>query len=85
MGTTTIIPDMNPIRPADVDPPRLLDAIDQWEINQAFGSPALWTAVGRYCQSSERRCETLRLVLSAGAPVPSRVLSGFAKRCIQTA
>jgi len=74
MGTTTIIPDMNPIRPAEVDPPRLLDAIDQWQANQAFGSPALWTAVGRYCDQTKRRVESLKLVLSAGAPVPPRVM-----------
>jgi len=75
MGTTTIIPDMNPIRPAQVDPPRLLDAIDQWQANQAFGSPALWTAVGRYCERAKRRVESLKLVLSAGAPVPPRVMT----------
>lgn len=74
MGTTTILPDMNPIRPADVDPVRLLNAIDQWQINQSFGSPALWTKVGGYCQTSGRRAPSLRLVLSAGAPVPARVL-----------
>ena len=75
MGTTTILPDMNPIRPADVDPVRLLDAIDQWQINQSFGSPALWTKVGSYCRDTRRRVPSLRLVLSAGAPVPARVLS----------
>jgi acyl-CoA synthetase (AMP-forming)/AMP-acid ligase II len=74
MGTTTIIPDMNPIRPALVDPPRLLDAIDQWQANQAFGSPALWTAVGKYCERTQRRVPSLKLVLSAGAPVPPRVM-----------
>ncbi len=74
MGTTTILPDMNPIRPADVDPIRLLDAIDQWQISQSFGSPALWTKVGGFCAKSGRRVESLRRVLSAGAPVPPRVL-----------
>jgi olefin beta-lactone synthetase len=74
MGTTTIIPDMNPTRPADVDPPRLLDAIEQWSITQAFGSPALWTAVGRYCESSGRKLGTLRNIYSAGAPVSPRIL-----------
>ena len=74
MGTTTILPDMNPIRPADVDPIRLLDAIDQWQINQSFGSPALWTKVGGYCTRTGRRVESLRCVLSAGAPVPPRIL-----------
>lgn len=74
MGTTTVIPDMDPTRPADVDPPRLLDAIDQWEINQAFGSPALWTTVGRFAQQKGRKVPSLNRIFSAGAPVPPRVL-----------
>jgi acyl-coenzyme A synthetase/AMP-(fatty) acid ligase len=74
MGTTTVIPDMDPTRPADVDPPRLLDAIDQWGINQAFGSPALWTTVGRYASENRRKVPSLKRVFSAGAPVPPRVL-----------
>ncbi len=74
MGTTTILPDMNPIRPADVDPLRLLDAIDQWQINQSFGSPALWTKVGGFCAKTGRRMDSLQCVLSAGAPVPPRIL-----------
>jgi acyl-CoA synthetase (AMP-forming)/AMP-acid ligase II len=74
MGTSTILPDMDPTRPASVIPKRLLDAIEQWQIDQSFGSPALWTRVGEYCKASGRRMESLRLVLSAGAPVPARVL-----------
>ncbi|MCA9180594.1 MAG: AMP-binding protein [Planctomycetales bacterium] len=74
MGTSTVIPDMDPTRPADVDPPRLLDAIDQWQINQAFGSPALWTAVGRHAQEVGRCVPSLSRVFSAGAAVPPKVL-----------
>jgi acyl-CoA synthetase (AMP-forming)/AMP-acid ligase II len=74
MGTTTVIPDMDPTRPADVDPPRLLDALDQWQINQAFGSPALWTTVGRYADKHGRKAPSLKRVFSAGAPVPPHVL-----------
>ncbi len=74
MGTTTVIPDMDPTRPADVDPPRLLDAIDQWQINQAFGSPALWTTVGRYASKLGRKVPSLNRVFSAGAPVSPYVL-----------
>ncbi len=74
MGTGTVLPDMNPIRPADVDPVRLLDAIDQWQVNQSFGSPALWTKVGSYCERIGRKVPSLRCVLSAGAPVPPRIL-----------
>lgn len=74
MGTTTVIPDMDPTRPAAVDPPRLLDAIDQWQINQAFGSPALWTAVGRHARQVDRCVPSLHRVFSAGAPVSPEVL-----------
>lgn len=77
MGTTTVIPDMDPTRPADVDPPRLLDAIDQWNITQAFGSPALWTKVARVAKQQNRRVKSLKLVLSAGAPVPVHVLESM--------
>ncbi len=74
MGTTTVIPDMDPTRPADIDPPRLLDAIEHWQINQAFGSPALWTTLGRFAKESRRRVPSLKRVFSAGAPVPPYVL-----------
>ena len=77
MGTTTIIPDMDPTRPADVEPRRLLDAIQQWQITQAFGSPALWTTVSRYAQPLNLRIDSLRRVLSAGAPVPLHVLQAM--------
>lgn len=77
MGNTTVIPDMDPTRPADVDPPRLLDAIDQWGIDQAFGSPALWTAVGRHATKANRQVPSLKRVFSAGAPVPPQVLENM--------
>lgn len=76
MGVTTIIPDMDPTRPADVDPNRLIEAAEQWEIDQAFGSPALWNTVVRWCeqQGVKKPFPTLRRVLSAGAPVPAATM-----------
>lgn len=74
MGATTIIPDMDPTRPAEVNPQRLLEAVNQWEIDQAFGSPALWHRVVNWCEQTGNRFDTLRRVLSAGAPVPAVTL-----------
>ena len=74
MGVSTIIPVMDPTRPADVDPRNVIEPIRQWRVTQAFGSPALWTAVGRYCEQRQATMPTLRRVLSAGAPVPVHVL-----------
>ena len=77
MGVTTVIPDMDPTRPADVNPKRLIEAVEQWEIDQAFGSPALWNRVVRWAQANkiERPFPTLKRVLSAGAPVPADTLT----------
>jgi acyl-CoA synthetase (AMP-forming)/AMP-acid ligase II len=74
MGVTTIIPDMDPTRPAQVRPENILDAVNQWQATQSFGSPALWNVVGRYCEQTGARMPSLRRVLSAGAPVPEHVL-----------
>ncbi|MHB0959881.1 MAG: fatty acid CoA ligase family protein [Pirellulaceae bacterium] len=75
MGVSTIIPDMDPTRPAQVDPRKIVEAIEDWEVTQAFGSPALWNVVGQYCVDRHVRLLTLKRVLSAGAPVPAHVIS----------
>lgn len=75
MGVTTIIPDMDATRPASVNPRRIHEAITQWEIDQAFGSPALWHRVVAWCEETHTTFPTLRRILSAGAPVPASTLA----------
>jgi acyl-CoA synthetase (AMP-forming)/AMP-acid ligase II len=74
MGVSTIVPDMDPTRPALADPRRIVAAIQDWQVTQSFGSPALWNVVGRYCETHNVRLPSLRRVFSAGAPVPPHVL-----------
>ena len=81
LGVTTVIPDMDPSRPARVDPRKIVQAVRDWSVTQAFGSPAIWNRVGQYCQEQKIVLPTLRRVLSAGAPVPPYVLARM-KDCI---
>ena len=74
MGVATIIPEMDPTRPAHVNPENIIIPIQDWEVTQSFGSPALWETVGKYCEAHQTRMPSLRRILSAGAPVPPRVL-----------
>jgi acyl-CoA synthetase (AMP-forming)/AMP-acid ligase II len=74
MGVSTVIPDMDPTRPARVNPRNIIEAVRDWNITQAFGSPALWNVVGRYSEQNKIVLPTLKRVLSAGAPVPPHVL-----------
>lgn len=81
LGVTTVIPDMDASHPARVNPRRIVEAIDDWQVTQAFGSPAIWDRVGRYCAAERVRLNSLRRVLSAGAPVPPEVLARM-KACL---
>ncbi len=74
MGVTTVFPEMDFTRPADVDPEFLLEHANDWQPSQSFGSPALWNTVGRHCEKNDKRFDSVKRVLSAGAPVPPHVL-----------
>lgn len=74
LGVTSVIPDMDPTRPAQADPRKLIDAIERFGVSQMFGSPALLETLSRYGEEQRIKLGTLRRVLSAGAPVPPQVV-----------
>lgn len=74
MQVTSVIPEMDPTRPALVDPEKIIEAIQKQHVTQAYGSPALWNRVGRFCEAHNIQLSGLRRILSAGAPVPNHVL-----------
>lgn len=74
MGATTVFPQMDFTRPADANPDYLLQAFRDQQATQAFGSPALWSRVGTYCEQQPENLPKLNRILSAGAPVPAHVL-----------
>ena len=74
MGVTTVFPDMDFSRPASADPTKLLAAANDWQVTQAFASPAVWSKLSLYCEEHGEQIPTLRKVFSCGAPVPAKVL-----------
>ncbi len=78
IGVTSVIPDMDTSRPATVDPAKIVEAVTDWQATQTFGSPAVWNRVGRYCEAKGIRLETVRRVLSSGAPLAPEVLKRMA-------
>ncbi len=79
MGKTTVFPKMDFTRPADVSPPLFLEAAKHWKADQAFGSPALWNTVSRWCEKNKQTLPSIQRALSAGAPVPAHVLKRVKK------
>ena len=74
LGMTTVVPVMDPTRPADADPAKLLEAIDKFKVTNVFGSPALLDTLSRYCVDKHIRIESVTRVISAGAAVPIRTI-----------
>jgi olefin beta-lactone synthetase len=79
LGMTTIVPDMDATRPAQVDPRKIIEAIENFGVTNLFGSPALLNRVGRYGVEQEIKLPSLRRVLSAGAPVSAEIMERFTK------
>jgi acyl-CoA synthetase (AMP-forming)/AMP-acid ligase II len=75
LGMTTVVPDMDPTRPAKADPRILAAAIEDFGVTNMFGSPALLDTLGRWGERDGKRLPSLRRVISAGAPVPAKVLA----------
>ncbi|MBN8742241.1 MAG: peptide synthase [Lysobacterales bacterium 69-70] len=75
LGSTSVIPDMDPTRPASADPRKLVAAIERYGVDMLFGSPALLDTLSRHCERHGVRLPTLRRVISAGAPVAPAILA----------
>ena len=75
LGMCTVVPDMNPSRPASVDPEQIVRAIQQNSVTNSFGSPALWTKIALHCERKSITLPTIRRILMAGAPVPPALLA----------
>ncbi|MBF0201713.1 MAG: AMP-binding protein [Desulfamplus sp.] len=77
LGMTAVIPDMDPTRPAFVNPERIIEAIENHGVTNMFASPALLNRVGKYGRELDLRLPSLRRVVSAGAPVSPANIEQF--------
>jgi len=79
MGMTSVIPDMDPTKPAECDPAKLVKNILTHQITFCAGSPAIWERVGRYCQKNNIQLGSVKHIVMFGAPVRSEIHELFRK------
>ncbi len=75
LGVTTIFPDMDPTKSAEINPAYVVESIQVHGVTNAFGSPTIWKRVAPYCAENDIRLPTLKRVIMAGAPVPPDLIS----------
>lgn len=73
MGMTSVIPDMDPTRPAACHPERIVQNIIDNNVTFAAGSPSIWERVGHYCLNHQIKLPSLKQVVMFGAPVRSEI------------
>ncbi len=77
LGITTVIPDMDATKPAQVNPAYLVEAIQTHGVTHSFGSPAIWKRVGQYCVDNGLTLPSIRRIFMASAPVPPALIEQF--------
>ncbi|MCX5870097.1 MAG: fatty acid CoA ligase family protein [Deltaproteobacteria bacterium] len=75
LGARAVIPDMDPTRPARVDPRKFVRSLREQQVTYSFGSPAIWNVVSRYCQEQGIVLDCLQQVLMAGAPISGDLIA----------
>jgi len=85
LGITSVIPDMDPTKPARANPKKIIEAILNQGVTSMFASPALLDRVGKYGKQKRIKLPSLKRVISAGAPVSPSVIEQFASMLCEDA
>ncbi len=78
LGVTTVIPDMDPRKTAEVNPAYLVESIQTHGVTMSLGSPLIWKILGEYCLKQCLILPSLRHVFMFGAAVMPEVVEHFA-------
>jgi len=79
MGMTTCIPDMDPSKPAEADPRKLIQNITDHQVTFVAGSPAIWERVADYCTKYGITLPSVKSLVMFGAPVRNEIHQIFSK------
>lgn len=79
LGTTTVTPWLDASNPGAADPLPLIEAIRAERVTTSFGSPTLWDRISRAAEARRLTLPSLRLILTAGAPVPPGLVARLAR------
>ncbi len=73
MGLTSSIPDMDPSKPGNCNPEKLVQNIKDQKPTFVAGSPAIWERVADYCTKNDITLPSIKYVVMFGAPVSTKL------------
>ena len=75
LGVTSVFAPINPAKPLDLEPQKIVQIINDLGVEYSFGSPTLWKKIGEYCFRSRQTIISLKKIFMAGAPVPKETIN----------
>ncbi|WP_440882115.1 fatty acid CoA ligase family protein [Tenacibaculum sp. C7A-26P2] len=79
MGCTSILPYMDPTKPAKVNPRNIIKPILKFHVTSMFASPALLHQVSKFGVENNIKLYSLKSVISGGAPITTETLKNVTK------
>lgn len=79
MGMTSVIPEMDPTKPSQCNPSKIVKNILDFNVTFVAGSPAIWERVGKYCLDNHITLPSVQQVVMFGAPVRAEIHEMFKK------
>ncbi|MDX9992512.1 MAG: fatty acid CoA ligase family protein [Anaerolineales bacterium] len=79
LGVTAVIPEMRFPPPAKVNPAKMSAAIQKFQVETMFVSPAALARVACYGADNQIKFKSLKKVITAGAPAPAEIQEQFVK------
>jgi acyl-CoA synthetase (AMP-forming)/AMP-acid ligase II len=79
MGMTSCVPDMDPSKPAQADPRKLIQNITDNRATFLAGSPAIWQRVADYCGRNGVTLPSVKYLVMFGAPVRVELHEQFSR------
>jgi acyl-CoA synthetase (AMP-forming)/AMP-acid ligase II len=75
LGITSVLPEIDPRRPAQASPEKLIETLVRHQVTTAFASPVIGHKVASACSENGMTLPEMRRFFLAGAPIPPRLVS----------
>ena len=83
LGITSVLPEIDPRRPALADPKKIVSPIFKHNVTSVFASPVIGKKIAYACQAENLKLTNLRRFFMAGAPVPPTLVENLQSILIQ--
>lgn len=79
MGVTSIIPELDPSKPARCNPAKLVKQIHRFGVTSLQGSPAIWKKIANFCLERNLSLKTITRLVTFGAPIHFEFIKAWQK------